>query len=196
VKVNPPKTQVLNASDDLQPIVPVLQQGGIIAYPTEAVFGLSCDPFNPQAVNKLCQLKQRAPEKSFILLINDYQQFDYCSQPLAEPILHNIRASWPGPITWVVPASKHIPAILCGPQHTIALRMSAFPLIQKILHVWGKPMISTSANLAGCAPAKTTQEILATFDQKIDLLINGETGKRNKPSEIRDALTGKTLRAG
>src|SRR5690606_21294007 len=136
---------------DLHNVVPVLQAGGVIAYPTEAVWGLGCDPGNEAAVLKLLALKQRPVEKGMILVAAEPAQLAGWVelQALAEERRQAVLDSWPGASTWIVPAGERAPRWITGQHSGIAVRVSAHPLVQALCRTWGGPLVSTSANLAG-----------------------------------------------
>lgn len=173
-----------------------LQLGHVIAYATEAVFGLGCDPDDEQAVQRLLDIKQRSVEKGVILIAADWEQLvpyvDLAQIP--EPKLCQAFASWPGPFTWVMPAKSTTPRWLTGKFSSIAVRVSAHPQVQELCRAWGKPLVSTSANLSGEPPCRTGQEVLTQLAQRVDFILPGEVGGASNPSQIRDVLTGELLR--
>ncbi|ELO1775796.1 threonylcarbamoyl-AMP synthase [Vibrio fluvialis] len=175
-----------------------LQAGEVIAYPTEGVFGVGCDPDNPQAIEKLLQLKQRPVEKGLILIAASYQQLlPYIDESqLTQEQLERVQSTWPGPVTWIMPASQRVSHWVSGQFDTIAVRVTDHPLVQKLCLAYGKPLTSTSANLSGLPPCMTTQEVEQQLGDKLVAILQGETGGRNKPSEIRDANTLQVLRQG
>lgn len=174
--------------------VAILKQGGVIAYPTEAVFGLGCDPFNPDAVERLLAIKQRPVEKGLILIAANWQQVAALTAPLTAAQLQPVFATWPGPITWVFPAAAKVPAWLRGEHTSIALRVTAHPLAHALCEAFDGPLVSTSANLSGQSPARTSDEARAQLDHSIDLILEGAVGQRANPTQIRDVLTGQILR--
>jgi L-threonylcarbamoyladenylate synthase len=165
----------------------------IIAYPTEAVWGLGCDPFSESAVEKIRQLKNRPSEKGMILLVSDWAQIQSLVDSDADINWEAIRETWPGPVTWVFPASKVVPDYL-KVNGTIALRMPSFPFLRQMLKKFAKPLVSTSANLSGKPPAKTAAEVAALFPEVV--IYSGECEGRMFPSAVYDALSGKCLRKG
>ncbi len=178
-------------------IVKLLHQQHVIAYPTEAVFGLGCDPDSKKAVNKLLALKQRDWKKGLILVASHYDQLrPYIDDTrLSVDQCNNILSSWPGHVTWVFPAKTNILPELTGHFDTLAVRVSDHPLVRQLCLLYGKPLVSTSANLSGCKPCRTLDEVRSQFGFDLPIL-SGEVGKYVNPSEIRDALTGKQLRQG
>ncbi|GGI91859.1 L-threonylcarbamoyladenylate synthase [Shewanella gelidii] len=174
-----------------------LDAGGVIAYPTEAVFGLGCDPNNRDAIEKILQLKRRPWEKGLILVASDMQQLDayvdFSALTLAQ--LAETQAKWPGPFTFLMPKSKTLLPLLCGQFETIAVRVSAHPVVREICDHFGGAIVSTSANHAGEEPALTVAEIESIFEHEIDAVITGALGDNPQPSTIIDIQTGKILRS-
>lgn len=174
-----------------------LKKKSVIAYPTESSFGLGCDPDSKTAVLKLLKLKTRAVEKGFILIAANYKQLiPYIEE---KKLSHQQRIkmldSWPGPISWVVPKSLSTPTWLTGRFNSIAIRVSAHPIVKKLCILFGKPLVSTSANVFGNAPCRTIYEIKKQFGTNFPCII-GKNGNRLKPSEIRNIITNKIIRKG
>jgi L-threonylcarbamoyladenylate synthase len=176
--------------------VALLNEGKIIAYPTEGMYGLGCDPFNRNAVVKLVKLKKRQLRKGLILVGYSFDQFQDLVQKVPEETLAAVSRTWPGPITWVFPATEKAPKWITGNRHTLAIRVSAHPVVQELCRAFAKPLVSTSANLEGSAPITTASEVGRVFKTGIDLLVPGKIGDRKSASEIRDVETGKIIRPG
>jgi L-threonylcarbamoyladenylate synthase len=174
-----------------------LKEGGIIAYPTEGVFGLGCDPDNEQAINKLLHLKQRSASKGLILIASNYSQLlpyvDDSAIPQHKRFV--VLSRWPGPITQILPAEKNISPLLSGSYKTIAVRVSAHPQVIALCNTFNKPIVSTSANLAGQTAANTWQEVQQQFADKIDYLLKSNSIQQKTPSKIINGLSGEVLRA-
>lgn len=177
--------------------VHALAKGGVIAYPTEAVWGLGCDPFNQAAVEKLLALKQRPRHKGLILVAADLQQIAPLLVGLDSAQRDQLQATWPGPVTWLMPDPHHwVPQWVKGDFSTIAVRVSAHPVVRDLCRTWGGPLVSTSANRAG-KPALRSEWALRRHPLlNVDYLVPGATQNRQKPSEIRDLQSGRILRAG
>ncbi|MGH8460462.1 MAG: L-threonylcarbamoyladenylate synthase [Stenotrophobium sp.] len=171
-----------------------LRDGGVIAYPTEAVWGLGCDPMNRHAGERLLHLKQRDWRKGLILIAANYSQL----QPLIAEIPFNqlvpALSSWPGPTTWLVPASERVPEWVRGVHSTVAVRVTAHPVAAALCAAYGGAIVSTSANRAGESPVMTITQLRLRFGSEIDAVLTGALGGRSQPSTIRDLQTGKTLR--
>lgn len=179
---------------NLQEAVAALKQGEVIAYPTEAVWGLGCDPFNESAVRRLLALKQRSDSKGLILIAANIAQVEGWLEGLTAAQRQQVESVWPGPYTWIVPAPS-APAWLRGEHQGLAIRVSAHPVVQALCQAWGEPLVSTSANLSGELPAANEAELVATFGEGLAWIVSGALGGDQRPSEIRDAVSGQVLRA-
>ncbi|SNC58456.1 Sua5/YciO/YrdC/YwlC family protein [Sodalis endosymbiont of Henestaris halophilus] len=176
-------------------LVNALGQQQVIAYPTEAVFGLGCDPDSETAVRTLLRLKQRPWQKGLILIAAYYAQLtDYIDdQALDNATRERMFSCWPGFVTWVVPASDTTPLWLTGQYTSLAIRVSAFEPVRRLCLAFGKPLVSTSANLAGLPAARTSAEVRKQLGNDILMLDEAVEGHRN-PSKLLDALTGASIR--
>jgi len=172
-----------------------LKRGGIIAYPTEAVYGLGCDPFNQRAVSKLFALKKRSPQKGLILLGSTIEQFQRLLKPIPANIQAKLERTWPGPVTWLLPARSSVPRYLRGQHNTLAIRISDLPIIQQLCTYYDQPIISTSANVSGHKATKTHMHCRRAFNNKLNYILVGEIGHLTSPTEIRDAFTNHIIRA-
>ncbi|GEN24154.1 threonylcarbamoyl-AMP synthase [Halomonas cupida] len=185
----------MNANLQLAETVEALRRGGVIAYPTEAVWGLGCDPFHRTALTRLLALKQRDPAKGVILVAADMDQFAPWLEGLSDQQLDTLAASWPGPNTWLVPDNGHTPALVRGDHDRVALRVSDHPGVQALCRAFGGPLVSTSANHAGEPPAMSEAQIRQFFADELDAIVPGALGGNPRPSTIRDLLSGTTLRS-
>ncbi|WP_198262491.1 L-threonylcarbamoyladenylate synthase [sulfur-oxidizing endosymbiont of Gigantopelta aegis] len=172
----------------------ILQAGGIIAYPTEAVYGLGCLPDHLESIEKLLHLKQRPIEKGLILLASDLSQLSEYLSPIAPKILAKLQASWPGPNTWILPTPDTTPTLIKGDFNTIAVRISAHPLVQQLCQLCQSPIISTSANITGEAMSYSPADVRSHFGEQLDYILPGELGDSDKPTVIIDALSDEVIR--
>lgn len=180
----------------LNDIAHQLHAGAVIAYPTEAVWGLGCDPYNQKAVEQILQLKQRPVEKGLILVAGDFSQLDFLLSDLSDQELETLHKYWPGPYTFLIPDPQNkIPKWVKGDHPTVAVRISKHPLIKKVSECFKGPIVSTSANPAGLEPARDESEVKGYFDTEVVTIISGEIGEQAQPSQIRDLRTGALLRA-
>ncbi len=172
----------------------VFRSGGLLAYPTEAVFGLGCDPWNAQAVDRLLELKMRAPEKGLILIGAEFEQLAPFLGALARPALQRALDTWPGPATWLLPANPGTPRWLCGNHPTLAVRVTAHPVARAMCQTCRSALVSTSANPGGRAPARDALHVRRYFHQAIDCIVPGRVGGLPRPTPIRDARSGACVR--
>ncbi len=175
--------------------VAALVAGEVIAYPTEAVWGLGCDPFNHKAVMQILALKRRPQEKGLILVAGDISQFDFLLDSLTETQRAQLGETWPGPTTWLVPHRQQVPEWISGDFDTVALRVSDHPLVRELCRGFGGAIVSTSANPQGLQPARDSLRVRRYFGRKVRV-ISGSLGKQQNPSEIRDLLSGRIVRPG
>ena len=173
-----------------------LWQGGVVAYPTEAVWGLGCNPFSEHAVLSLLELKNRPVEKGLILLAADIHQFDPFIAHLNDLQRQRLKNTWPGPVTWLVPANALIPKWISGSHDTVALRVTDHPVAAGLSRAFGAPIVSTSCNTDGRPPARTAFAVRQYFGDQLGTITSGTVGQRQQPSEIRNLLTGDIHRPG
>lgn len=171
-----------------------LYTGGIIAYPTEAVWGVGCDPFDGDAVLQLLQIKQRDWRKGVILVAADMAQLQPYLHGLDNNHLQTLRVSWPGPNTWLVPDNGTAPDWITGGRDTLALRVSAHPVVAALCRQFGAPIVSTSANPAGKSPARSLLDVRRYFGNRLDVVVPGALGGLQKPTQIRNVISGEICR--
>lgn len=171
-----------------------LHAGHVIAYPTEGVFGFGCDPTCEAAVMRLLALKNRSVTQGLILIAADFAAIEPWVEALPEARQQAVMATWPGPVTWIFPASRAAPAWIRGQHPSIAVRITAHPGARQLCELWGSALVSTSANRHGQPPLREYAEVYATFNYSIDYILPGSIGTLQGPTTIRDALTGNVLR--
>lgn len=174
--------------------------GGVIAYPTEAVWGLGCDPSNQEACLRLLEIKHRPVEKGMILVAGGLAQFAELLSPLSDEQQDRLVQSWAqqdktGPITWLVPDVLHqVPYWIRGTHSAVALRLSGHLQVKKLCKAFGGPVVSTSANRAGMPPARTRVQVEKQLGADIDFVLPGSLGGASNPSRIVDLCSGKIIR--
>lgn len=173
----------------------ILAGGGIVAYPTEGVYGLGCLPDDGEAVLRLLALKDRRLELGLILIAESPAQLDDYILPLKGAVRKRVLATWPGPCTWIVPAQDDAPPWLTGGRSTIAVRVTAEQTARKLCAYADSALVSTSANRHGHPPARTRLAAICRFGSDVDYVLPGAVGVLAGPTEIRDATTGQVLRA-
>lgn len=173
----------------------LLSAGGVIAYPTEAVFGLGCDPANASALQRIIDIKGRSARTGFILIADRAERLQGWIAPDA-PAGQRLAAPTDGPVTWVVAAGPRASRLVTGGRSTIAVRITSHPLAAALCRTARMPLVSTSANRHGRPPARTALAVRRRLGRKLDLVLGGATGTARRPSEIRDARSGAVLRPG
>jgi len=183
-------------SSELDSAAAALRAGGVIAYPTEAVFGLGCDPLQQAAVERLFALKERPPTQGVLLIAADFAQVEKYTDRDAVPAeaLARAQASWPGPHTWIFPRAAWVPEWLTGAHRGIALRVTAHPLAAALCRAFGAALVSTSANRHGEPPARDATNVRTAFGEKLAYILDGELGGLDRPTPIRDAISGELIR--
>lgn len=177
-----------------------LASGGVIAYPTEAVYGLGCDAFCERAVQRLLALKQRPWHKGLILVAADLQQIAPLIDRLSATQIAQLEASWPGPSTWVIPDPyRVIPHWVRGQHESVAVRVSSHPVVKRLCEAWGAPLVSTSANLSGQTSIRTDLPLRKRQQRgqwtDLDFIVSGRCSGHENPTIIRDLVSGKVLRS-
>ncbi len=174
----------------------VLQAGGVIAYPTEGVYGLGCRPTDSNAVEFLLRLKQRPVSAGLILIAANLEQFDGWIAPTPREARQLLSAPGSHPVTWIVTAGPLAPDWITGGRATVAVRVVRHPVAAGLCRASGLPLVSTSANRRGKPPARSALAARLRFGRQLDLILGGATGGNPGPTEIRVAATGRVIRAG
>ncbi|WWO97406.1 MAG: Sua5/YciO/YrdC/YwlC family protein [Candidatus Dasytiphilus stammeri] len=183
-------------SSNIDDFIKILLEDETIAYPTESVFGLGCNPESKKAVMHLLSLKQRSIEKGFILVAADYEQIKpYIHEHQLSNKHREIISSSTKPITWLLPKNINTPYWLTGNFSSLAVRISQYPSIQQLCRAFNKPLVSTSANITGSIPCRTVKEIQNQFGNSLKIY-PGCLGPLKCHTEIRDLLSGKIIRYG
>jgi len=173
-----------------------LREGAVVAYPTEAVFGLGCDPRNETAVRRLLSLKGRQASAGLILIADQFDRFEPFIESLPAGLLDTAMATWPGPVTWLFPRADNVPDWLAGSHATIALRLTAHPVCRDICAAFGGAIVSTSANPSSAEPARSAARVEEYFGTYLGGTVAGGLGGDERPSEIRDLASGAVIRKG
>lgn len=182
---------------ELDTAAALLHDGGVLGYPTEAVFGLGCDPHDRAAFGRVFALKQRPATQGVLLIAADFGQVERYIDLAAVPgeVLRQVRRSWPGPHTWVFPRSAAVPGWVAGAHAGVALRVTAHEPAAALCRAFGGALVSTSANPHGQPPARDANVVARYFGDALDGLLDAPLGGQSGPTTIRDALTGAIIRA-
>jgi len=173
-----------------------LHAGQVIAYPTEAVFGLGCDPANETTVRKLLALKGRHESAGLVLIASNFSQLLPWIADVSASLTAKAMQTWPGPVTWLFPRASGVPNYVAGEHETIAVRITSHQPSRDLCDAFGAALISTSANHTAQAPARSAAEVDNYFGHSLGGILAGPLGDASKPSEIRDLLTGAIIRQG
>lgn len=184
----------MDVSASINEAVTALQNGEVIAYPTEAVFGVGCDPTNDQAVSRLLELKQRPANKGLIIIAANVSQLDSFIEPPTEAQWQQVLMTWPGPVTWLMPVKPTVSRLLTGEHSSLAVRVTDHPVAKRLCEQFGHPIVSTSANKSSMPPARSVSEVREQFGNEIRCIVDGDVDKQAQPSQIRDLLTGQVIR--
>lgn len=188
-------TESVDDSEDIANAVVALRRGGVIAYPTEAVFGFGCDPHNEAALQRLFAIKRREASQGVLLIAASLDQvLPYIDPACPADAIERARATWPGPHTWVFPRSSHVPAWIAGNHAGIAVRITGHPVAAALCRAYGAAIVSTSANRHGSSPLRDAAAIGDEFGDELDAVVEGDVDINALPSSIRDALSGAWLR--
>lgn len=188
---------LVNTSLTMKPEIDVLHRGELIVYPTEAVWGIGCDPDNEHAFNKLLIAKGRPIHKGVILIASDYSQALPYVDDQRIPIERRaqILSSWPGPVTWLLPAKSTAPHWLTGGSELIAIRVTSHPTVRRLCKEFGKALVSTSANYSGQPTPHNLDEVKQVFAEQVAFYVDEPLGGHSRPSKILNAMTGEVVRA-
>ena len=180
---------------DINAAIDVLNSAGVIAYPTEAVWGLGCDPYSQVAVNKILAIKDRSQAKGLILVASSISQLSNLLKGITTGQLQSLQASWPGPVTWIIEDPDDlIPQWIKGDFSSVAVRVSDHPLVVALCNAYGGFLVSTSANPSGLLPASTESACRSYFGAKVDCYLSGSLGSCTSPSSIRILNDGAIVR--
>ena len=168
--------------------------GEVVACPAEAVWGLSCDPFNPAAVAKILTIKRRDVAKGLIIAAADEAQLAPVLAAVSDAIRRELSLSWPGSNTWLLPNNDVFPSWITGASDEVAVRVTSAPALVALCRAVGHPLVSTSANPSSALPAKFAFQVARYFGPKLPRC-RGSVDLSAKPSTIRRATSGEVLRA-
>ena len=183
------------SSNNLDAAAAVVRDGGVIAYPTEAVWGLGCDPWNREAVDRILTIKRRPVEKGLILVAASEDQVMPLLESLSDQQRTLLKDNWPGPVTFLIPDLQGwTPEWIRGQHSSVAVRVSDHPLVKELCELWGKPLVSTSANRAGEEALREQSEVYSQLGNELDLVVDGNVGIQASPSRICDLVSGQVLR--
>lgn len=172
----------------------IVAAGGLIAYPTEAVYGLGCLPGERSAIERLLRVKRRSWRKGLILIAAEFEQLEHLVILPRAGLRDEILSSWPGPVTWLLESQRGVPHWIGGGRGTLAVRVTDHPLARRLCLRVGEPLVSTSANRSGRPPIKRPLHVRRELGPELDDILVGPLGSLDRPTTLRDGRTGATLR--
>ena len=178
---------------EVKDVICHLKSGEVIGYPTEAVYGIGCDPWNQSSVEKIAKIKGRKKRQTFLMVASSIDQLTDLID--ISRLSSQVKSSWPGHTTWLIKAKENVPYWLQDEQtNKVGVRVSNHPLVRELCNEYGKPIISTSANISGKEEIKNQQEFIRTFSSNINYLVDGDLGDYDKASMIIDMETNRKIR--
>lgn len=164
----------------------IIMRGGLVAFPTDTVYGVGTHGLLAQAVHRLYAAKLRPRDKAIPLLLADAQDMTVVGRNIPPLAWHLAARFWPGALTLVVPRSPDLPDILCAGGDTVAVRVPDHPVTLALIRAVGAPLATTSANLSGHPPATTADEVLQAIGDRVDLILDGGVSPGGVPSSVLD----------
>ena len=177
--VNPNPLQIDRAAE-------VVRRGGIVLYPTDTVYGLGCSALQTPAISRLFELKQRPSDRGVLLLIPELTWVERCTHSVPETFLPLAKALWPGPVTFLLPASPRVSGLISGAQGKVGLRQPKLPFLRSWLYKIGAPLVSTSANISGRPVPQSVEELAELFESEVDLFLDGGATSEAEASTVVD----------
>lgn len=180
--------------NDITQAAAAIKSGGVVAYPTEGVYGLGCNPLNQNAVERLISIKQRDIGRGFILIAANLQQLKPLLLEVDDALQRKLDHDWPGPVTWILKHNHVMPALVHGNRDTIAVRVTAHAAAARLCELCGYAIISSSANLSGQPPCASASEVETVFTDQLDFILDAPLGNLGTPTPIFDGESGAQLR--
>jgi L-threonylcarbamoyladenylate synthase len=174
----------------------ILRSGGIVAYPTEGVYGIGCLPTELDAVARVLTIKHRSWRKGLALIAATFEQLEALVELPAGAMREQVLATWPGPSTWVLPVRSRQSRLLTGGRQTLAVRVTDHPIARALCARLGSALVSTSANRTRQSPLRTALAVRCKLQTDVDFVLGGALGGLSGPTPIRDGRSGAVLRAG
>ncbi len=169
IKVDPLNPEI----DKIRIAAEVIKKGGLVAFPTETVYGLGGDALNPEAAVKVFKAKNRPMDNPLIVHISDLDQLFEVARNIPDHVLEVAQKVWPGPLTFVLPKTDKVPKETTGGLDTVAVRMPAHPIALQLIRESGVPIAAPSANLATRPSPTRAEDVIDDLDDKVDVIIDG-----------------------
>lgn len=169
----------------------IIKNGGVVAVPTETYYGLAADPENERALRRLFELKQRHESKPILILVSSLEQLEMYVEYIPPQYETLIKRFWPGPLTLVFPAKDSLSEVLTGGTGTVGIRLTPHPVAVNIIETLGRPITATSANISGHDPARSAEQIMMMFGDKLDYIVDCGMSVETLPSTVVKIESGR-----
>lgn len=182
------RTELLDAHQPgaLERATEILRRGGLVAFPTDTVYGLGAVVWEEASVDRIYQAKARPPEKAIPVLLASPDQVALLAGEVPQAIQAYARRFWPGPLTLVIPCGAHVPEIVTAGSRTVAVRVPDHPAALRLFTLVGQPLAVTSANLSGNTNPLTAQQVMEQLASRIDAVVDGGACPGGVPSTVLD----------
>ncbi len=177
------------SSKAIENIQSVLNSGGVIAFPTDTFYGLGADPFNPDALSRIFQIKQRPADKPLLVLIHSLDQLADLTQEVTDSARQLMERFWPGPLTLIFKAAAGLPDALTAGTGTLGIRLPGHPFTRELLETLDRPLTAPSANISNAQELQTARQVENTLGEKLNLIVDGGPAPGGKVSTILDTIT-------
>ena len=167
----------------------VVRAGGIVLYPTDTVYGLGCSGLRADALTRLFELKQRPNDRGVLLLIPQLAWVERCARSVPADFFPLAEALWPGPVTFLLPASPRLPPLIAGGKGKVGLRQPELPYLRSWIEAIGAPLVSSSANISGKPLPQSVEELVTLFGDRVDLLLEAAEMGKAQASTVVDLCT-------
>lgn len=174
----------------------IVLSGGVLAYPTEAVFGLGCLPDEADAVARILDMKQRDRQKGLLLVAATLEQVEQLAVLPEGDMRRRILESWPGPFTWLLEARPGVSDLVTGGSDRVGIRVTDHAVARRLCARIGTALVSTSANASGRAPLTSPLALQRAFAGAVDYVLPGALGGHARPTTILDGRDGSVIRPG
>lgn len=189
-----PRSRPHSFSRQITEAARVLAAGGVVAYPTEGVYGVGCRPDDVDAIRRILTIKRRSWRKGLLLIAARVDQLEPWIELPDDGRRAEILAGWPGPVTWILPVRPGVPHLLTGGRRTLAVRVTDHPTAAALSERARSPLVSTSANRSRHAPLLSALAVRHVLGPELDYVLGGPLGDLEGPTPIRDGSTGSYLR--
>lgn len=182
------RTQVIPVANPkaLEKASQLLKAGGLVAFPTDTVYGVGADAYQPQAVERIYQVKRRPLAMAIPLLIDNAEDLHMVAEPIPDVAWALAKRFWPGGLTVVLYRKPEVPDIVTGGGPTVALRVPDHPFALRLIQAVGAPLAATSANLTGRPDPRTAEEVMGYLEGHIELIVDGGRCPGGVPSTVID----------